>query len=170
MSSSEDESDGDDFTSFNDAKRRRRTKDEALYGIFADDDDDNDSERRKTSKAYAKPVSFVSTGEKHEPDKHVDDVAPIEQPSHRAWNADLTSFGKKPRPKQTKRSKTTTSGSNERLRAADTRFEKYTKGIGSKLMAKMGYKGGGIKPVEVKVRPKGMGLGFGSFQVNLCFF
>lgn len=61
-------------------------------------------------------------------------------------------------------------------------WEKHTKGIGSKLMAKMGYKGSGglggkrrqklagegavtgiARPIEVKVRPANLGLGFGNF-------
>lgn len=56
-------------------------------------------------------------------------------------------------------------------------WEKHTKGIGMKLLAKMGYKGAGglgskkrtdtsgiSKPIEVKVRPANLGLGFGNFK------
>ena len=52
------------------------------------------------------------------------------------------------------------------------KWEKHTKGIGAKLLAKMGYTGvGGLqegkgisKPVQVKVRPANLGLGFGNFK------
>ncbi|KAI8907810.1 GC-rich sequence DNA-binding factor-like protein-domain-containing protein [Gorgonomyces haynaldii] len=52
-------------------------------------------------------------------------------------------------------------------------FEKYSKGIGSKLLLKMGYQpgkglgadGSGITaPIDVKLRPQGMGLGHGGFD------
>jgi len=52
-------------------------------------------------------------------------------------------------------------------------WEKHTKGIGMKLLAKMGYTGSGglgkdkdgiAKPVPVKVRPQQLGLGFGNFK------
>merc|ERR1712151_1247571 len=61
------------------------------------------------------------------------------------------------------------------------RWEKHTKGIGFKLLAKMGFKGSGglknnniaedatnkssiSKPIEVLVRPTNLGLGYGGFQ------
>ena len=51
-------------------------------------------------------------------------------------------------------------------------FEKHTKGIGSKLMIKMGYEGKGlgkhaegmVDPVSVEERPKNLGLGYVQFN------
>lgn len=90
-------------------------------------------------------------------------------PSQASTNAshDLPiSFGHSSR-----RSRTTSTSTQVRPDPNIGQWERHTKGIGMKLLSKMGYKGtGGLRPdstdapVPVKVRPNNLGLGFGSFQ------
>jgi tuftelin-interacting protein 11 len=120
-------------------KKKRRT--------FDDDDNDNDERFDGAARSHSKPLAFVSSGR----DAVSDDAD--ERPSF-----GLPSFGL---PSSSAPAKKPAGG---KLRKADTSFERYTKGIGSKLLAKMGYVGGGMAPIDVKVRPKGVGLGFGNFE------
>ncbi|PRQ19558.1 putative septin and tuftelin interacting protein [Rosa chinensis] len=220
--------------------KRVQTKDDALYGSFADSDDDEDDgsrKRRKERKAdFTKPVSFVSTGvvvpnQEAENDlkQQSDDSRPDIDPAaisgsglgfnnsglgfnnsglgfgntgglgfnHSVGNDDEeddssflpSAFGKKikegaerrhkekekmklqqqsSRSQRDLESKGAISGGDGDLGA----FEKHTKGIGMKMLAKMGYKGGGLgknqqgilAPIEAKLRPKNMGMGFNDYK------
>jgi hypothetical protein len=141
----------DPFTS----KKRKHNKEDALYGIFREDESSEDEEEmlRRSEKMFNAPMGFVSAGNLEDPrnkDGIFDDLP--------AGQATSTSSSKKPKNVSTK-----------------VEFEKHTKGIGSKLLKSMGWKPGeglgkegtGInRPIEVKVRPKTMGLGFGGDELT----
>lgn len=204
-----------------------QTKDDVLYGVFAEaehddsDLDDSSSFSRKRRKDLdlsrkpdlTKPVNFISTGSvmpTQEIDNHskqhnnnenyeapglglgfassttpsvADSVEPEEEE-----NFLPTAFGKKiiegaqrrekERQKllklQNNRSVSLSQGGAKRQSdvGAVGAFEKHTKGIGMKLLEKMGYKGGGlgkneqgiVAPIEAKLRPKNQGMGYNDYK------
>jgi tuftelin-interacting protein 11 len=163
-SSSNDDDDEQQFGKLR-QKKRRLNKDRAALGIFDDDVDDNVDDSQKKN-ALSKPLTFVSSGAakkinvEHDVD-HVDDDD-LNANDNIDVNTDTNDDDLNARPAMTGARKVPADG--KPLRRADTSFEKFTKGIGSKLLAKMGYVGGGMAPIDVKVRPKGIGIGFGNFD------
>nr|GMD00954.1 septin and tuftelin-interacting protein 1 homolog 1-like [Ipomoea batatas] len=136
----ENDFDDGEFYYRNRKEKRVRIKDDVLYGIFASgDSSDSDYEgrgkKRKKKDNSKKPVNFVSIGRGLK--EMEEDRLPV------LW-AGVSSSG----------------------------FEKHTKGIGMKLLKKMGYKGGGLgkneqgitAPIEAKLRPKNMGMGFNDYK------
>lgn len=158
---------------FNPERRRtRQTKEQATYGIWADRDSDEDERPSfggKRSKDYTAPVSFVSAGlrksaaeEKQEvkeeegSDESEDDV-PVAPPPPRGTAPKKLQMGNF-RGHQAQRF---AGQSGQGIGS----WEKHTKGIGQKLLQKMGYQPGKglgknaqgiVNPIEAKVR-KGKG-------------
>ncbi|KAF8378957.1 hypothetical protein HHK36_028382 [Tetracentron sinense] len=197
--------------------KRQQTKEDVLYGVFADSDSDADDDssrkrRRDVSKKpdLTKPVNFVSTGTVM-PNQEIDQITKEENGDEEekaglglGMNPGLglglglnsssskddeeddndflpTAFGRKikegaqRREKEREKSKSVkkSQGGRREPESGDVgEFEKHTKGIGMKLLEKMGYKGGGlgrneqgiVTPIEAKLRPKNMGMGFNDYK------
>ncbi|XP_042490881.1 septin and tuftelin-interacting protein 1 homolog 1 [Macadamia integrifolia] len=215
-------------------EKRQQTKEDVLFGVFADSDSDDDGSSRKRRKDFSKksdftkPVNFVSTGTVM-PDQEIDKNAKeekngemeleVEEEDGRsglglgANNSGLglgfnsssarkdtqeenggggggddddgdflpTAFGRiikegaQRREREREKSKlaSKSQGGKREPQAGDVGvFEKHTKGIGLRLLEKMGYKGGGlgkneqgiVAPIEAKLRPKNMGMGFNDYK------
>ncbi|XP_053726850.1 tuftelin-interacting protein 11 [Synchiropus splendidus] len=160
---------------FNPERRRhRQTKEQATYGIWADkdsDDDDRPSFGGKRAKDYTAPVNFVSAGLKK--------TAVEEQQQEKEGGSDeydddedAPSAPSPPRRGAAKKQQGNFRGNQSQRFAGGIHsgqgigtWEKHTKGIGQKLLQKMGYQPGKglgknaqgiINPIEAKVR-KGKG-------------
>ncbi|KAM7019007.1 tuftelin-interacting protein 11 [Tautogolabrus adspersus] len=158
-----------------DRRRHRQTKDQATYGIWADKDSDEDERPSfggKKSKDYSAPVNFVSAGlrktaaeEKEQQQKRggdsdeSDDDGPSAPPPPRGTAPKKLQMGNF-RGNQSQRF----AGGIQSGKGIGS-WEKHTKGIGQKLLQKMGYQPGKglgknaqgiINPIEAKLR-KGKG-------------
>ncbi|XP_028314316.1 tuftelin-interacting protein 11 [Gouania willdenowi] len=155
--------------------RHRQSKEQATYGIWADrdsDDDERPSFGGKRSKDYTAPVSFVSAGlrktaaeeEQSKAERDSDDsddnlpaAAPPPPPPPRGSAPKKLQMG-------TFRGSQRFAGGIQSGQGIGC-WEKHTKGIGQKLLQKMGYQPGKglgknaqgiINPIEAKLR-KGKG-------------
>lgn len=205
-----------------------QTKDDVLYGIFAEDSDDESSSRkRKKDRDFGrqadltKPLNFVSSGTVM-PNREIDDLSKGENDNVSNGDSDHrpglgaglgftaggstindnsgarrsgegsgdceddssflpTSFGQRIKEGAMRREKDrermrlekkNQGGKNQAAAGEVGKFESHTKGIGMKLLEKMGYKGGGlgknqqgiVAPIEAKLRPKNMGMGFNDYK------
>lgn len=147
-------------------KKRKHNKEDAIYGVFRDDESSDDEEEliKRSEKMFnnvSAPMGFVSAGNLEDP-RNKDGVFDDIERSQCNLN-NLSSHH--------------IAGTSTAKKAASNKveFEKHTKGIGSKLLKSMGWKPGeglgkegtGInRPIEVKVRPKTMGLGFGGDELT----
>jgi len=158
-------------------KRSRKASDDAMLGVFGDSSEDEGGgggggrgggrggrERESKRPLAEKPVSFAKAAAPSAPPPPAPApaaVAPADKaPPSRPSRGGLGSGGAKPLPA-------------EKVDKEFGAFEAHSKGIGSRLLSKMGWKpgqgigkagGGVVNPLEQKLRPNSMGLGYGGFK------
>uniref|UniRef100_H2YDR9 Tuftelin-interacting protein 11 n=1 Tax=Ciona savignyi TaxID=51511 RepID=H2YDR9_CIOSA len=146
----------------------RQTKEDALYGIWADQEKSGWSKFKKKSSKYSEPVNFISGGVKNGdgPSIPEDKMQESEKVFHTVNKSSKSSNGSGSYSLASK-------GKKEKVDSQFASFERHTKGIGMKLLTKMGYRHGRglgkgnqgiINPVEAIKRNKKAGLGSGGSE------
>jgi tuftelin-interacting protein 11 len=171
------------------ASRRLQRQNDAIYGVFGNEDaEKEDGAHRGVGLGF---VQFIRNDEDEigmqSPQRKTDrkEEHKIAFADEMVEEADVpTAFGKRVRKaaadKRQRARETTRSNIDPEPSSFPTvtaaksnvgKFEMHTKGIGAKLLAKMGWKEGqglgkdgkGLsEPLEAKLRPKGRGMGFGN--------
>ncbi|XP_052242663.1 tuftelin-interacting protein 11-like isoform X2 [Dreissena polymorpha] len=170
--------DDDVYNSFNIRHSRRQTKNQATFGIWADEEDDNERPgfggRGKKKSDFTAPIGFVSGGIK-QGDKTFKPGEEEEADAENDADFDMGDIARLSY-KWSKKEKAGSSSGSGRSRSnfipGEKDFggwEKHTKGVGMKLMQKMGFevgkglgknKQGIVIPVEA-VKRKGAKAGIG---------
>lgn len=187
MSSSDEDCSSDNIerndatTGFGDQRRRRRNRDDELYGVFLEDMENAPPVHRHppSKNKTAGPVSFVPSASNAPParatvgDGSDTPAAPAAASVAAEAQSRTPSVIVSPPPLHgTSKGRPGYSSFGGHIGAQKVeknfaKFEQHTKGIGSKLMAKMGWavgqglghqKQGIVRPIEVKVRAKGQAL------------
>eukprot|EP01132_Coremiostelium_polycephalum_P007643 gene7643-9401_t len=151
------------------------TKEEAIYGVFYEDDESNkadsmdidDEKYYKNRIKYATPIGFVSSGVYElNPDKEKQKLKDEENSSTSTTSTTTTTTSSKKKKSSDSSSKDKKKKSNSNKNGSggtDGATTQAYKGIGSLLLQKMGYQGGGlgadgkglVEPIQVHNRGKG---------------